>query len=194
MIAVFGDEFPHSQVGQLSDQVVALSIVHGEHPGLWPVLVSRSLLEEVSCLPCRDLDCLLEQTIFLLDVSDISPSHYNLSSRDGKQKWWKPFGFLWMSMNDIPLSQYPAWRRKRQDESPKVNILIWLLELWLGHQVNSFSGWNEVWSIMRCIDEARKQGGQAPSDRCILGQARDLASMCKNSSSPMYIYTDHQKM
>ena len=82
MIAVFGDEFPHSQVGQLSDQVVALSIVHGEHPGLGPVLVSRSLLEEVSCLPCRDLDCLLEQTIFLLDVSDISPSHYNLGSRD----------------------------------------------------------------------------------------------------------------
>ena len=46
---------------------------------------------------------------------------------------------------------------------------------------------------MRCIDEARKQGGQAPSDRCILGQARDLASMCKNSSSPMYMYTDHLK-
>ena len=35
---------------------------------------------------------------------------------------------------------------------------------------------------MRCMDDLR----EAPSDRCILGQAHDLASMCKNSSSLTY--------
>ena len=58
------------------------------------VLISRSLLEEVCCLPCRHLDCLLEQTSFLLNVSDICPSHYHLYSRDEKRKRWRPSDIL----------------------------------------------------------------------------------------------------
>ena len=79
MIAVLRDEFPHSQVCQLSDQVIALSIVHWEHPRLCSVGMG-CWFQEV---------CWKRFAAYLVETLTVS--------------WSRP-AFFWMSVTSVHLT------------------------------------------------------------------------------------------
>ena len=79
MIAVLRDEFPHSQVCQLSDQVIALSIVHWEHPRLCSVGMG-CWFQEV---------CWKKFVAYLVETLTVS--------------WSRP-AFFWMSVTSVHLT------------------------------------------------------------------------------------------
>ena len=79
MIAVLRDEFPHSQVCQLSDQVIALSIVHWEHPRLCSVGMG-CWFQEV---------CWKKFIAYLVETLTVS--------------WSRP-AFFWMSVTSVHLT------------------------------------------------------------------------------------------